>query len=282
MSIAPAEPRFARRPSPDVVAVIAIGVLVLGAWVALLVEAMRLGGGTDAFIQALCRPAGASATDAAGIAWSIAVAALVWMAMSVAMMLPTAVPMVLGFVDLVARRGETGARASAAPVVLTAGYLTVWMLVSILAAVVQVGVGEAASLLPLPGQAGTILAGALVGAAGLYQFSELKMAFLGACRHPLPDLDRDVRPSLPAVFRLGIGQGRRCLGCCGPMMAIMLVAGAMNLAWMGIFAVLMTIEKTTTGTLVPRAVGVFLLAAGAALAVSAVGTDAILAWMARG
>jgi predicted metal-binding membrane protein len=66
------------------------------------------------------------------------------------------------------------------------------------------------------------------------------------------------------------------------MMAIMLVAGAMNLAWMGIFAVLMTIEKTTTGVFVPRAVGVFLLAGGGALAVSAVGTDAILAWMARG
>jgi predicted metal-binding membrane protein len=62
----------------------------------------------------------------------------------------------------------------------------------------------------------------------------------------------------------------------------MLVAGAMNLAWMGIFAILMTVEKTTTGTLVPRAVGLLLLVAGVALAVSAVGVDAIMAWITRG
>jgi predicted metal-binding membrane protein len=282
MSIAPAEPRIARRPSPDIVAVIAIGVLVLGAWVALVIEAIRLGGGTDAFVQALCRPSGATSSDVSGIAWDVAVAALLWMVMSVAMMLPTAVPMVLGFVDLVARRGGSSPRAEAAPVVLTAGYLSVWMLVSVAAAVLQVGAAQAASMLPLPPQAVTILAGALVGAAGLYQFSELKMAFLGACRHPLPALDRDFGLGFPTVLRLGIGQGVRCLGCCGPMMAIMLVAGAMNLAWMGIFAILMTVEKTTTGTLVPRAVGVLLLAAGAALAASAVGTGAIMAWMTRG
>ncbi len=282
MSIAPAEPRPLSRPSPDAVAVVAIGVLVVGAWMALLFEALRQGGGADAFVQALCRPAGARALEASAIVADIAVTTLLWMLMSVAMMLPTAVPMVFGFVDLVARRSDAAGRAAAAPLVLVAGYLSVWLAISVAAALVQVGAGLAVDHVAIPPQAATILAGMVVGGAGLYQFSELKLTCLGAFRHPLPDLEQGFAPTAATIFRLGVGQGVRCLGCCGPMMAIMLVAGAMNLAWMGLFAILMTVEKTTTGLFVPRLVGGLLLAAGIALAVSAVGAGAILAWMARG
>ncbi len=152
-----------------------------------------------------------------------------WMVMSVGMMLPTAVPMVLGFASIGIKGTPSG---SAGPVLLIAGYLGVWLAVSIAAAVLQVGAGQLAARVPLPPAAGTILAGMLIGAAGLYQFSPWKMAFLGACRHPLPDLEAGIALAVPAL-RLGVGQGVRCLGCCGPMMAIMLVAGAMNVAWMG-------------------------------------------------
>ena len=281
MSIAPAETRILRRPSPEAVAVTALGVLVVGAWAALVVEALRLGGGADAFVQALCRPVGTPALDPAGLLRAVAVTSALWMTMSVAMMLPTAVPMVLGFVDLLHRRGAVGRRASAAPVLLVAGYLCVWAVVSVAAAVLQEAAGQVAARIAVPEPAGIILAGLLVGAAGLYQFSDWKMACLGACRHPLPDLEDGFALHAAAVLRLGAGQGMRCLGCCGPMMAIMLVAGAMNLAWMGLFAVLMTVEKVTSGLLVPRAVGVLLVAAGVALGVSAVGPGALVAFLLR-
>jgi predicted metal-binding membrane protein len=164
---------------------------------------------------------------------------------------------------------------------LVTGYLGVWAGVSVAAALVQEGAGRAAALSAVPEPAGVILAGLLVGAAGLYQFSDWKMACLGACRHPLPDLEQGFALDASAVLRLGVGQGVRCLGCCGPMMAIMLVAGAMNLAWMGVFALLMTIEKVTVGVLVPRAVGVLLVVAGVALGVSAFGPGPLLAFLLR-
>lgn len=283
MSITPADARSLPRPSPHVVAVVAIAILVLGAWAALVVEAMRLGSGPDAFLQALCRPgARTDAATGAALLGGVALAALLWMAMSVAMMLPTAVPMVLGFVDLLDRRGGTAARSSAAPLLLVAGYLAVWAVVALGAALLQAGFGWIAALVALPDAAAAILAGAVVGAAGLYQFSTWKMAFLGACRHPLPDLDRGFAPDAAAVLRLGVGQGLRCLGCCGPMMAIMLVAGAMNLAWMGLFALMMTLEKMTEGPLVPRIVGVLLVAGGLALGISAVGIGPVVAFLLRG
>ena len=282
MSIAPAETRPLRRPSPEAVAVTALGVLVVGAWAALVVEALRLGGGPDAFVQALCRPVGAAAEGPGDLLRAVAVTSALWLTMSVAMMLPTAVPMVLGFVDLLARRGAAGGRAAAAPLWLVTGYLGVWAGVSVAAALVQEGAGRAAALLAVPEPAGVILAGLLVGAAGLYQFSDWKMACLGACRHPLPDLEEGFALDALAVLRLGVGQGVRCLGCCGPMMAIMLVAGAMNLAWMGLFALMMTLEKMTEGPLVPRIVGVLLVAGGLALGISAVGIGPVVAFLLRG
>ena len=45
------------------------------------------------------------------------------------------------------------------------------------------------------------------------------------------------------VLKLGIEQGIVCLGCCWALMAVMFVAGLMNLAWMAGLAVVMVLEK---------------------------------------
>ena len=46
------------------------------------------------------------------------------------------------------------------------------------------------------------------------------------------------------VFKLGLAQGLICLVCCWALMAVMFVAGLMNLFWMAALAAVMVLEKT--------------------------------------
>jgi predicted metal-binding membrane protein len=267
-----------RAMRPERVAALSIAVLTLAGWLALALEAMRQGSGIDAFVKAICRPVGLDQPlDPAGLWSQFTLTAGFWVAMTLAMMLPTAAPMALSYAER-AGRGELGTRA-VSPLVLVAGYLTVWFGVSLLAAALQTIGGIAWAGLGIPPRAATMMAGMVVGAAGLYQFSDFKLACLSFCRHPITAGDSKSFDRIAPVFKLGLEQGRRCLGCCWAMMGLMLLAGAMNLFWMALFAIVMTAEKTTRGVWMPRAIGAFLLIAGFAIAASALGFDNVWLWM---
>ncbi|MCP8939498.1 DUF2182 domain-containing protein [Alsobacter sp. SYSU M60028] len=260
-------PRRAER-----VAALAIAALTLAGWTALALEAGRAGWGADALWQAVCRPVGLErGADLAGLAADYAVAAGFWVAMTMAMMLPTAAPMALSYAEEAAG-GGFGPRP-ASPLVLIAGYLAVWTPVALAAAALQVGGGLALAWLAPPPRVAAALAGLAMGAAGLYQFSDYKLACLSFCRHPLDAAA--ARAGRTGVFRLGVGQGVRCVGCCWAMMALMLAAGTMNIVWMAVFAVLMTLEKTSSGVWMPRLIGAGLIAAGFAVAAGEAGLDAL-------
>jgi len=265
-----------RRPVP--VAVIAIIALTALGWAVLFAEAISRGGGIDAFLEALCRPANildvrSPAEALARLAGSIGI----WIAMSVAMMLPTASLLVVGFAD----RLEAGAAAGGAagrstlPLSLALGYVAVWVGVSVLAATTQALFAAMMASIDPPAASVTILAGAVVGAAGFYQFSGLKRACLISIRDPFASSEKDGLVSRRAAFRLGLRQGGSCVGCCGALMTVLVVVGAMNLAWMAIFAALMAAEKMSASDRLPRLVGAILIAAGAVLSVSAVGLEVL-------
>ena len=254
-------------------AALAVVVLALAGWAALFAEALRVGTASDPFLQALCRPV--ALERGAPVLGELAVAAALWCAMSLAMMLPTAVPMVLAYADVAERRAVDGLR-TASPVALIAGYSAVWIAVAILAALLQAAGAALLARWALPAPALAVLAGTAIGAAGLWQFSETKQACLAACRHPLPALEGGAAGRAWPVLRLGMDQGIACLGCCGAMMAMMVAVGAMNLVWMALFALAMTVEKMTAGRSVPALLGVVLIAAGLAVAAGGVGVEAIL------
>ena len=114
-----------RAMRPERVAALSIAVLTLAGWLALALEAMRQGSGIDAFVKAICRPVGLDRPlDPAGLWSQFTLTAGFWVAMTLAMMLPTAAPMALSYAER-AGRGELGTRA-VSPLVLVAGYLTVW------------------------------------------------------------------------------------------------------------------------------------------------------------
>ena len=70
---------------------------------------------------------------------------------------------------------------------------------------------------------------------------------------------------------MGVRHGLFCLGCCWALMALLFVAGVMNLLWVAAIAVAVLIEKVVPrGDLVGRVAGVALVIAGLLVAGSAV------------
>ena len=212
-----------------------------------------------AALTVLCGP-----TD---VAWSLGDAASVfvmWVAMVFAMMLPSAAPVLTSFARLAEEKRAAG-EATASPLLLAAGYLSIWIVFALLATVGQGVLTHLRLLTPAGTTASQLLAGTTLLAAGLYQFTPLKMGCLTRCRFPAPYFAENWTARPAGVFRQGVEQGIDCLGCCWALMVVMFAVGVMNVVWIAILGAVMVVEKVTTSAAVPRLVGVVLLLWGVAL-----------------
>lgn len=185
-----------------------------------------------------------------------------WVLMTIAMMLPTSLPLVTLFLRMTARRADQLRLA----VLLVAGYLGVWTAFGALAHVSDLFIHEAVHhLLWLEEHEWAISAGVLA-LAGLYQFSPLKYACLDACRSPLSFIAGrwQGRREGREAFRLGVQHGLFCLGCCWALMLLMFALVCGNVAWMLGLGAVMAVEKNVSwGRRIGAPLGVALLAASA-------------------
>ncbi|MGE3870064.1 MAG: DUF2182 domain-containing protein [Pseudorhodoplanes sp.] len=252
---------------PRLIAIACLVALAGGGWVVLgLLAGQAAAGGTlIEALGALCRPGAGGGLAASAF---IPVFAM-WSAMTLAMMLPTAAPMILTYADI-AETAAARRQNVVSPFALVAGYCAVWIGFAVLATLAQIYV--VAPLVPAdaPAAASAALAAALFLAAGAYQFSALKLACLSACRQPFPFFFANWKTGMAGVFGLGLRQGLHCLGCCWAMMLLMFAGGAMNALWMAVLGAVMLIEKLTAAPHFSRAVGIVLLLAGSAFALTAI------------
>ncbi len=212
-------------------------------------------------LDAMCRAATIGAAGEAAGAGGLLLVWLMWSAMALAMMLPTAGPMILTYAeiaDTAARKGEL----VVSPFVLAGGYIAVWLGFALIATSLQVLLTQAVRLAPWPGPAGALVSAGLFVGAGLYQFSPLKQACLAACQRPFPFFFANWTNRASGVFRLGLRQGMHCLGCCWALMLVMLAVGTMNVAWMAGLGAIMAAEKMTSTPRVSRLVGTVFVAVG--------------------
>ena len=197
-------------------------------------------------------------------AWSIVEGLLMWAmwaVMMLAMMVPSAAPMILIFARV--DRSKGGDRPYAATTLFALGYVLVWAVFSVAATVMQWGLQNAALLSPMMVATSTLLGGILFVAAGVYQWTPLKYACLRHCRSPMAFIMGHWRPGRGGAFRMGVGHGAFCLGCCGFVMGLLFVGGVMNLAWVAAITVFVVAEKLMPrGEWVARAGGVAMIAAG--------------------
>ena len=200
--------------------------------------------------------------------WTPAYAVLIfamWWVMMVAMMLPSAAPMLLLFARV--NRKDKAAGAPLVPTALFAtGYLLAWGGFGAVATALQWGLESARLLSPMLVTTNHWLGAGILVAAGLWQLTPLKTMCLSHCRTPLSFLIGYWRAgplgSLGAL-RMGLEHGAFCLGCCWFLMALLFFGGVMNLYWIVGLAVYVLLEKTLPmGHWVARAAGIALVTWG--------------------
>lgn len=193
-----------------------------------------------------------------------AVMLTMWVVMMMAMMLPSASPMILFYATL-ARGHRAKGQPGGSAAVFSSAYVVVWAGFSVIATALQFALERLAILSPMMELSSTALAGALLIAAGVYQWTPWKQACLRHCRSPLEFVLTQWRAGSWGAFEMGLRHGAYCLGCCWMLMLLLFVGGVMSLAWMAGLALLVLVEKLAPlGHWSSRGVGLVLVAWGLA------------------
>ncbi|HEU4720162.1 MAG TPA: DUF2182 domain-containing protein [Gemmatimonadaceae bacterium] len=190
-----------------------------------------------------------------------------WMLMMVAMMLPSLVPMLWRYREAV--RGTDGQRLGARIALVGLAYFFVWTLIG--AAVFALGALLAALEMREPALARLvpIAAGVVVLIAGASQLTRWKARHL-ACWRDASWHGGARRATAGTAWSHGVRLGLQCgVGGAGPM-AILLVAGIMDLRAMAVMTAVVTAERLApAGERVARIAGIVAVGAGLALIVGA-------------
>ena len=185
-----------------------------------------------------------------------------WWVMMIGMMLPSVAPVILTFATVNRTRRARG-EAYVPAAFFTVGYLLAWGGFSLAATLAQEALERAALLSPMDMTTNSrLLGGLLFLAAGLYQFTPVKLACLRSCRSPLDFVVNHWRDGPGGALRMGVTHGLYCLGCCWFLMLLLFVGGVMNLVWIALLAIAVLIEKLSPGPWIGRAGGVLLAAYG--------------------
>lgn len=167
----------------------------------------------------------------------------VWVVMMIAMMFPTAAPMILTF-----HRIEAGKRERGDPFVSTwvfvAGYMIVWTLAGVAAYLGALVAEWMAARTGLSAVNAARIGGALLIAAGLYQLSPLKNLCLSQCRSPIGFILSSWRDGPTGALRMGLEHGGYCFGCCWLLFVILFPLGLMNIAAMVLITLIVFAEKS--------------------------------------
>jgi len=164
-----------------------------------------------------------------------------WTLMTVAMMLPTMLPLLDMFRRVTARRPERGQLI----ILVIAGYLSVWMGFGVAAHSADWVLHHVVEYSPWLEANAWVIGGSTLLLAGAFQFSRLKYRCLDKCRAPMSFImeywrgRHDHRNAL----LLGINHGMFCVGCCWALMLLMFGVGVGNVGWMLALGAVMAVEK---------------------------------------
>ncbi|SES84125.1 Predicted metal-binding membrane protein [Nitrosomonas marina] len=163
-----------------------------------------------------------------------------WAVMMIAMMLPTAIPMVAVYTKICEQRYQT---AYTHTLLFVFAYLVVWLVFSIALSALQWQMHGLNFLTPMMDMQHDQLAAILFLLAGAYQFTPQKNKFLQSCRTPMGFVLTEWREGTMGAFQMGIKHGSACLGCCWAQMLIMFAVGVMSLLGMVFITLLVFAEK---------------------------------------
>jgi predicted metal-binding membrane protein len=189
-----------------------------------------------------------------------------WVVMMIGMMTPSVAPMVLLYAAI-GRSSAAQGQPFAPAGWFVAGYLLAWAAFAVVATLLQWLLEWRAVVTPMMAGTGRALGGALLIAAGIYQWLPIKQSCLSQCRAPLSFVQRHggFQPGARGSVRLGALHGAYCIGCCWVLMTLLFAFGVMNFYWIAGLMIFVLIEKVVPrARLVSRAAGLLAVAAGVA------------------
>jgi predicted metal-binding membrane protein len=168
---------------------------------------------------------------------------VIWVDMMVAMMFPTAAPMILTFHRVQVDKRQRG-QSFVSTWVFVVAYLFVWTLFGAVAFAAASGIQAVLKLSMLSMEVTSRLGGLVLICAGIYQLTPLKTVCLTKCQTPLNFILTSWRDGVRGAFWMGAKHGAYCLGCCWLLFVILFPIGIMNVAAMAVIAVLIFAEKS--------------------------------------
>ena len=185
-----------------------------------------------------------------------------WFLMSIAMMSPTIIPTLNTYNDIL----ESGGKKENSFWLFFVGFLSVWMIFSILMSLIQAFLGRLYLLNDQGAFVSSLLSSAFLLLAGLYQLSSYKEACLIRCQTPFTFFLQNWKSGKAGSFNMGVSIGLFCLGCCWALMALAFVGGVMNLAFMAIMTLFMMLEKLPDyGKYISKPLSLILIGSGTVL-----------------
>ena len=167
---------------------------------------------------------------------------MMWAVMMAAMMLPSAMPMILVYAKICEQRYQTSYPYT---FFFILAYLLVWLAFSIVLTLLQWQMHGLQFLSPMMDVQYELMAAIIFLIAGVYQFTPQKTSFLRSCRTPMGFILTEWRAGTVGALSMGIKHGSACLGCCWAQMLIMFAVGVMNLLGMALITMLIFVEKIT-------------------------------------
>ena len=223
-------------------------VITIAAWAQVVFSSMAMD--DMAGVGMAMRP-----TFAEGLAYVSA-----WSVMMTAMMLPSALPMI--GLSAATQRNASAALKAVRVGSFTLMYLGLWALTGVPVYFASVALGAMGD-----GTLAYVVAAVLI-AAGIFQLSPLKHMCLRHCRSPLGFLFGHWREGWDGGLAMGRAHAMYCLGCCWALMLVLVVVGAMGLAWVLLIAAAVAAEKLLPrGEWIARTTGIALVILGIAVAV---------------
>lgn len=179
--------------------------------------------------------------------WAVSEVAAVWLMWAVmmgAMMLPSAIPMLMVHRRVAAKKNPSIPDSHHW---FLLGYLVCWTIFSAAAAAAQWSFQQAGVLSHMLALRNPAVSGSILMAAGAFQFTPLKTVCLNKCRTPIGFLLTNWRSGRAGAFRMGLDHGKYCIGCCWALMMVLFVGGVMSLTTIAALSSIVLLEK-----LVPR------------------------------
>jgi predicted metal-binding membrane protein len=237
-------------------------VIILLAWLAIVSRWLPMPGGAMDMQTQMSDPGVPEAMALSNGLTGAGLYLVMWGVMMIAMMYPSTVPLFRLYYRTLEGTTKVGKATRVGAFMGT--YALVWTVTGIVPLVVNAVVPIAAIANE---SSGVLMGGTLLLLAG-YQLSPYKYRCLKYCRSPFGFLMSHHRPGVRGAIRMSWDFSVFCVGCCWALFAFMVVVGSMNILWMALLTVVLSLERVVAwGERLAQAVGILAGTAGVAIMV---------------